>query len=453
MAASTFPPSSPGPSGVESPRLSGRAPKVSFIFITVLLDVLGFGLLIPVSPRLVERFMGLPEVGAEGQAAWAVGALAATYACMQFIFAPILGSLSDRVGRRPVILISLLGSGIDYLAAALATLFFPHLWILFLTRIINGISGANISACSAYIADITSPEKRAGAYGMLGAAFGLGFMFGPLTGGLVGDPNLKIPIIGHGAIHYPYILAGVLTLINWLFGYFVLPESLPKERRRAFDWGKANPLGALVWLTRHRVVIRLAVSLLLINVAQFGLHVTWVLSMSARFRWTTSQVAVSLFIVGVCAALVQGVLARKIIPMLGERACVLGGIGIGVLAFLGYAFATEGWMIYVLVAFASLGGVAGPALQSITTKAVPPTEQGLLQGSLSGLSSIATIIGALLASQIFQLFTASTRPAWAPLFPGAPFLSGALLTLLSVVPVLIIWNRLPSSVKQSPVES
>lgn len=431
--------------------MPSRAPKLSFIFFTLLLDVLGFGLLIPVSPKLVERFLGLPEYGSEGQAAWAVGALAATYAVMQFVFAPILGSLSDRYGRRPVILISLLGSGLDYLAAAAAFLWFPHIWILFITRAINGISGANISACNAYIADITPPEKRAAGFGLLGAAFGLGFVFGPLAGGLLGDPNVHLPLIGPGALHYPFIAAGVLTLANWLYGYFVLPESLAPANRRPFSWAKANSFGAFAWLAGHRVVLTLASSLFLLNVAQFGLHVTWVLSMSARFKWTPAQVGWSLFTVGITAAIVQGFLARKIIPILGERLCLVGGLIIAALAFTGYALATEGWMIYTIIAIASLGGVSGPALQSITTKAIPADQQGLLQGSLAGLSSIATIIGALLGSQVFAYFT---KPGAIDRFPGAgaPFVAGAILAVLALVPVLLIWNRLPSSVKAMPVE-
>lgn len=427
-----------------------RAPSLTFIFITLLLDVLGFGLLIPVMPKLIERFLGLAEHGQEGQAAWAVGALPAVYALMQFFFAPVLGSLSDRFGRRPVILISLFGSGIDYLAAAAAALWYPHLWVLFVTRVINGISGANISACNAYIADITPPEKRAAGYGVIGAAFGLGFMLGPLAGGVLGDSGVKIPLIGHGDLHLPFVVAGVLTLINWLYGYLVLPESLPIDRRRSFSLARSNPFGALVWLTHHRVVIMLAASLFLANLAQFGLHVTWVLSLSNRFAWGPWEIGWSLFIVGICAAVVQGGLARKIIPKLGERFCLVGGLLLGAAAFTGYGLATHGWMIYAIIAVASIGGVSQPALQAIVTKAVPPTEQGLLQGALTGLNSLAMIGGALLASTIFAYFTKDSAPIH---FAGAPFISGALLCVLGLVPVLSIWNRLPSTVAASPNES
>jgi MFS transporter, DHA1 family, tetracycline resistance protein len=429
---------------------SRRAPSLTFIFITLLLDVLGFGLLIPVAPKLVERFMGLREQGQEGQAAIVVAALPAVYAFMQFFFAPILGSLSDRFGRRPVILISLFGSGLDYLAAAAAALWFPHLWVLFITRLINGISGASISACNAYIADVTPPEKRAAGYGVIGAAFGLGFMLGPLAGGVLGDSSVKLPLIGHGDLHIPFVVAGVLTLINWLYGYLVLPESLPPERRRPFSFARSNPFGALVWLTHHRVVIALAASLFLFNLAQFGLHVTWLLSLSSRFGWGPWEVGWSLFVVGICAAVVQGGLARQIIPKLGERFCLIAGMILGILAFVGYGLATHGWMIYAIIAIASIGGVSQPALQAVVTKAVPPTEQGLLQGALAGLNSLAMFGGALLAGAIFAYFTNDATPIR---FPGAPFISGALLCLLGLIPVLAIWQRLPTKVAAAPDES
>lgn len=429
-----------------------RRASTTFIFFTLLLDVLGFGLLIPVAPKLVERFLGLPEYGQEGKAAWAVATLAAIYAGMQFILSPVLGSLSDRFGRRPVLLVALLGSGLDYLAAAAAAIWFPHIWLLFLTRAINGASGASISTCYAYIADVTPPEKRAGAYGMMGAAFGLGFMIGPLLGGVLGDAKTNIPLIGPGALHYPFIAAGVLTLINWLYGVFVLPESLARENRRPFSWAKANPLGALAWLwsAGSGVVRHLAGSAFLLNVAQFGLHVTWVLSMSNRFKWTPSQVGWSLFIVGLSAALVQGLLARKIIPKIGERASLLIGIFIAIVAFIGYGVATESWMVYAIIAIASFGGIAGPALQSMTTKAVAPNEQGLLQGALASINCLATMIGAFIASQIFAAFT-SDHPPGGVTFAGAPFISGSILCAVALVPIVMIWSRLPRNVTQSKV--
>ncbi|MDX2131729.1 MAG: TCR/Tet family MFS transporter [Planctomycetota bacterium] len=415
--------------------MTRRAPSLVFVFITLLLDVLGIGLIIPVAPKLVERVMGLPPDGAQSEASLAVGALAATYAAMQFLFAPILGSLSDRFGRRPVILISLFGSGVDYIVAALA----PNLTILFITRALNGISGANVSACSAYIADVTPPEKRAAGFGLIGAAFGLGFILGPLLGGVLGDPEITFPFVGPGDLHFPFIAAGILTLLNWLYGCFVLPESLSPENRRPFSWRKANPLGAFLWVRRHRLVFTIGAGFFLVAIAQFGLHATWVLSMDVRFDWSARDVGWSLFTVGVTSALVQGLFSRRIIPRLGERACLIGGLVISVFAFGGYAFATQSWMIYATIIAGSLGGLASPAAQGIMSRSVPPNEQGLLHGSLSGLQSIAGVIGPLVGSAAFRSFTADTAPVY---FPGAPFLAGSILTMLALVPMLIAWPRI-----------
>lgn len=436
------------------------APSISFVFLTLLLDVLGFGLIIPVGPKLVAFVQGLPIrdaktvaamekmtpedravkekaiLAAESGTANEVGWLMATYAAMQFICAPILGSLSDRFGRRPVILTSLAGSGIDYFIAATA----PNLPILFITRAINGISGANMTACSAYIADITPPEKRAASFGIIGAAFGLGFVLGPLAGGFLGGIDIRLP----------YLCAGALTLLNWLYGLFVLPESLPLDRRREFSWAKSNPLGALTWLRGHPVVIRLAAALFLLNLGQFALHSTWVLSMDYRFQWGPKEVGLSMFVVGITSAIVQGGLSRKIIPAIGERASLLAGVCIGGVAFVGYGVATHGWMIYAIIAAASIGGIAGPAAQGIASKAVPATEQGLLQGSLASLSCVAMMIGPLLGTNIFGYFTSASAPV---LLPGAPFLLGAALTVTSLVPVAMVWRRMPAGVREAPDES
>lgn len=423
--------------------MKSRTPSLILIFITVLLDVLGFGLLIPVAPQFIAKVTGLDPTKTsafESQTSMTVGLLMATYAGMQFFFAPVLGSLSDKYGRRPVILISLLGSGIDYFIAAMS----PTLIVLFITRAINGISGASITTCSAYIADVTPPEKRAAGFGIIGAAFGLGFMIGPLMGGLLGAYDIRLPYIG----------AGVLTLLNWLYACFVLPESLPKEHRRPFSWKKANAFTSLQWLGSHRVVAVLAAALFILNLAQFGLHSTWNLSMSYRFAWKPLMIGASLFVVGITAAIVQGGLSRRIIPALGERACLVGGIILSIFAFLGYGLATHGWMIFVIIAIASIGGVAGPAGQGITSKAVPPTEQGRLQGGLSGLNSIAQVLGPLLATYIFRVFTSSHPPFELPhKGGGAPFLVGAILSIISLIPIFLIWNRMPRTVAQAPDES
>jgi DHA1 family tetracycline resistance protein-like MFS transporter len=396
---------------------------VGFIFATLLLDVIGFGLLIPVAPRLVQSLLNGGKGGTESEAAWYYGALIATYAAMQVLFAPILGALSDRFGRRRVLLIALLGSGLDYFVMALA----PTLWILFVTRVINGISGASITVCSAYIADVTPPDKRAAAYGIIGAAFGLGFVIGPLLGGALGSID----------IHLPFYVAGGITLINWIYGCFFLPESLPMELRRPFSLARANPLGAFVGLGKYPLVAGLASALFMLNLAMFGLHATWVLYTAHRYKWDDLQVGLSLALVGVGAAIVQGGLARLIIPALGpgvvgERRALLLGISIGVLAYVGYGSATHGWMIYAIVAVASLGGIAGPAGQALITRTVAPTEQGTVQGSLTSLQSVANILGPLIGTSVFAW--AISERATPPLnVPGLSFYVGAVLATIGLL--------------------
>jgi DHA1 family tetracycline resistance protein-like MFS transporter len=386
--------------------VTARTPALGFIFLTLLLDVLGFGLLIPVAPRLIEQLQG----GTEKEAAPIVGLLAATYAAMQFLCAPMLGALSDRFGRRPVLLVALLGSGLDYVAMALA----PTVPVLFVTRAVNGLSGASITVASAYIADVTTPEKRAAGYGMMGAAFGLGFILGPLLGGILGDIDLRLPF---------YVAAG-LTLCNWLYGLLVLPESLPKERRSDISWSRANPVGAFVGLFEHPRVIGMAAAGFFANLAQFGLHATWVLYTGHRYGWGPREVGFSLTAVGLGAAIVQGGLARRIIPALGERRSVLLGLGLGVIAYAGYGLATHGWMIYLAIAVATMGGIAQPAAQAIITKGVEPNRQGSVQGALTGLQSVAQIIGPLVGSSAFSL-AISGRLGFE--LPGLSFFVGAAL--------------------------
>ncbi len=386
--------------------MTARKPAIGFIFLTLLLDVMGIGLIIPVAPKLVEQLMGV----AEQDAAPYVGALSATYAAMLFLFAPVLGALSDRFGRRPVILVSLFGSGLDYFAAAMA----PTIWILFITRAINGISGASMTAAAAYIADITPPEKRAAGFGMIGAAFGLGFIIGPLCGGVLGKYD----------IHYPFYAAGTLTLLNWFYGYMVLPESNPPERRVPLSIGRMNPVGVFVYLSRYPFVMILGGALFLMNVAQFALHATWVLYTSYRYKWGTLDTGLSLALVGLMAALVQGGLARKLIPALGEKKSLLLGLVIGVAAYAGYGAATQGWMIYAIIVIASLGGIAQPAAQSLITKAVRADEQGQTQGALTGLQSLANILGPIMGAFAFQTFAHDTARVHVP---GASFFASAIV--------------------------
>ncbi len=407
--------------------------SVMFIFFTVVLEVLGFGLLIPVAPRLVQGLLNNGAGGTEAEAAGYFGVLTATYAAMAFVCAPTLGALSDRFGRRPVLLTSLFGSGLDYFAMALS----PTLWILFLTRAINGMSGASITVCNASIADVTTPDKRAAAYGMLGAAFGLGFVLGPLMGGVLAAPSIEIPLVGwtyHGDIRYPFFAAGGLTMVNWLYGLFVLPESLPRERRAHFTLARANPVRVFAGVGKYPLVAGLMAAVFIMNVAQFGLHATWVLYTAHRYEWGPLGVGLSLAFVGVSAAVVQGGLARKIIPALGpgvigeKRAVLLGG-AIGVLAYLGYALATEGWMIFVVIVLASVGGVAQPAFQALITRAVRGDEQGSIQGALTGANSIAQIMGPIIATSVFSLFISDDAPFT---LPGASFIVAALLAAIGL---------------------
>lgn len=408
-------------------------PAITFIFVTLLLDVLGFGLLIPVGPRLVQHLLHGGEGGTEGEAVGYVGLLAATYSAMQFVFAPVLGAISDRVGRRPVLLVSIFGSGLDYFAMALS----PNLGFLFLTRALNGMSGASMTVASAYVADVTPPEKRAAGFGMVGAAFGLGFILGPVIGGVIGDPKIEIPLIGHGNIHYPFFVAGGLSLLNWLYGLFVLPESLPPERRaKELTLAKMNPVAVFAGLGKYPFIVALAGSFFFMHLAMFGLHTTWVLYTKHRFDWSPAQVGVSLMLVGIGAAIVQGGLARKIIPALGERHSLLYGVIIGVAAYIAYGAATQGWMIYVAVVIASLGGISQPAAQALITKGVQPDEQGAVQGALTGIQSVASIVGPLLASSIFA-YSISER-AKAPLnTSGLTFFVGAALCFVGLL--LAVW--------------
>lgn len=392
-----------------------RHASLSFIFVTLVLDVLGIGLIIPVAPKLVAQVMGYTEAEV-AKASLASGALIATYAAMQFIFAPILGALSDRFGRRPVILVALLGSGLDYFAMALA----PSLTWLFITRALNGISGASITACTAYIADVTPPEKRAAGFGLIGAAFGLGFVFGPLLGGWLGHYDLRLP----------FVVAGGLTLVAWLYGLLVLPESLPPEKRGKFSLAEASPVRALVGLSRRPVVNRLALTQFLVQMAQFSLQATWVLYTAAHYGWGTFEVGMSLAVVGLTAAAVQGGLARKLVPKLGEGRSLVIGLTIGTVAYACYALAPYGWMIYCIIAVASLGAIAQPAGTALVSKHTPPTEQGVVQGSLTALQAVAQILGALMGGALLKAFTAEGALVQ---FPGAPLMASSLLCLLGML--------------------
>ena len=390
--------------------------------MTLVLDILGIGLIIPITPRLVESFQGTGVADASKT----YGLLVALYSLMQFGGAPVLGSLSDRFGRRPVILLSLLGAGLDYFLLAFA----PTLGWFFVGRIIAGLTGANFAAATAYIADISPPEKRAANFGMIGAAFGLGFILGPALGGVLGDVGLRVP----------FIVAGVLTLLNALYGWFVLPESLAPENRRAFSWKRSNPVGALLHLQKYPMVLGLAGTYFLIYLAHQVLPSTWVLYTSYRYNWTVSQTGLSLAVVGLMAAIVQGGLTRIIVGRIGERKSAIIGLAVGSLAYAGYGLATEGWMIYAILVIGSIGGITGPAVQGLISRNVGADEQGGMQGTLASMSSIAGIAGPPIATGLFSYFVRPTAPAE---LPGAAFFCSAALMIVALLLAMRSFQRHP----------
>jgi MFS transporter, DHA1 family, tetracycline resistance protein len=362
---------------------SARRPAPGFIFVTLVLFMLGIGIIIPVLPGLITQFKGGNVAEGSDSYGWLVG----VFAAMQFVASPILGSLSDRYGRRNVILLALTGSAIDYVVMGLA----PNMAWLFVARMISGMTAGSLAACNAYIADVTPPEKRAQAYGLVGVAFGLGFVIGPAIGGLLGQISLRLPF---------FAAAGCVG-INAVYGAFVLPESLPLEHRRPFSWKRANPVGSLLALRRFRGVVDLAWMYFIFNFANTMLQSVWVLYTGYRFGWTTLEVGLSLTYVGVMAVVVQGGLVRRIIAWTGERRGLVLGLLISAFAMAGYGTVTKGWMFYALATIGGFGGIAVPAAQALLTKHVPPNEQGALQGSLSGLTSLAYVFGPLIAAWSF----------------------------------------------------
>src|ERR1043165_4933867 len=370
--------------------MSAQNPAVAFILVTLMLDVLGIGLIIPILPRLIESFAHHDIVTASRL----YGALGALFALMQFVCAPIIGSLSDRFGRRKVILLSLFASAIDYVILILA----PNISWLFVGRILTGITGANFSAAMAYVADVSPPEKRAANFGMMGAAFGLGFIIGPALGGLLG----KHGFFGIDPLRAPFVSAGILTLVNWVYGCFVLPESLAPENRRPFSWARSNPVGALRAFRSRPAAIELATTCFLLNLAHQVFPATWVLYTEYRYKWDTLQTGLSLTVVGVVVAVVQGGLTRVAVAKLGERKTILMGMTISTLAYIGYGSAYAGWIVYVILCFGAFGGVTMPTIQSVISRQVGADEQGRLQGALMSLASIAGILGLIILPNLFS---------------------------------------------------
>lgn len=390
-----------------------RKAAMGFIFITLLIDVTGIGLIIPVMPRLIEQLLGVNDISKASQYG---GWLTFAYAFMQFIFAPVLGNLSDKYGRRPVLLFSLLGFGIDYIFLSFA----PSIGWLFVGRLIAGITGASFTTASAYIADISTAENRAQNFGMIGAAFGLGFIVGPLIGGLLGEFGPRIP----------FFVAAGLALTNWLYGYFVLPESLDKEHRRPFEWKRANPLGSLIQLKKYPAVGGLIISLVLVYLAAHAVQSNWSFFNIEKFNWSPKMIGISLGTVGLLVAAVQGGLVRVVNPRIGNEKSIYIGLGLYAFGLLLFAFATQSWMMFVFLIPYCLGGIAGPALQSIISGHVPPNEQGELQGALTSLMSATSIVGPPMMTNLFAYFISNRAPFY---FPGVSFLLGSLFMFASVI--------------------
>ncbi|HKN01850.1 MAG TPA: TCR/Tet family MFS transporter [Candidatus Binataceae bacterium] len=399
-----------------APRPQARRAAFVFIFITVVLDMLALGMIVPVLPKLIEDFVH----GNTARAAEIYGLFGTVWALMQFVFSPVLGALSDRYGRRTVILLSNFGLGLDYIVMALA----PTVGWLLLGRVISGITSASFSTASAYIADVTPPEKRAGSFGMLSAAFGLGFILGPALGGVLGNVDPRLPF---------WVAAG-FSLLNAMYGLFVLPESLPIERRERFSWRRANPMGSLKLLRSHAELFGLAGANFIGNMAHEALPTTFVLYAMYRYGWNERTIGLALATVGACSAIVGAGLVQPMVERFGERRVMIAGLWFGVAGFAIYGLAATGLIFWLAVPVTGLWGLSGPPMQGLMTRHVNASEQGQLQGALSSLRGIAFMIGPLLFTNTFAAFIGSERD-WH--IPGAPYLLAALMLAAAT---LIVWR-------------
>jgi DHA1 family tetracycline resistance protein-like MFS transporter len=383
-----------------------------FVFITVLVDTIGFGIVLPVMPALLMELTGETV----SQASLDGGYLAFSYAIMQFFFGPVIGNLSDHFGRRPVLLFALLAFGLDYLVMGLA----PSFAWLFLGRMVAGISGSSYTTAYACVADISPPESRAQNFGIVGAAFGVGFILGPALGGLMGGLGPRAP----------FFAAAGLALVNVIYGYLLFPETLAPESRRAFTWKRANTLGTLASIRRYPAVVGIAAALFLWQFAHQVLPNTFAYYVKLKFDWDELAIGVSLAYAGITMAIVQGALTRVLVPRLGEHAAGLLGIAAGVAGYLGYAFSSAGWMMYACMTFAAFMGLAFPSMNSIMSRQIPASAQGELQGAVASSYSLTSIMSPLAMTQLFGYFTGSSAPIY---FPGAAFAFAALLTLASAM--------------------
>jgi DHA1 family tetracycline resistance protein-like MFS transporter len=400
---------------------TSRKAAIGFIFVTLFIDTMGWGIIIPVLPNLIAQLKHIPV----NQASTYGGFLLTVFAIVQFFCAPIIGNLSDRYGRRPVLLLSLFGFGIDYIVQAVA----PSYGWLFIGRVVAGFTGASFTTASAYIADLSSDETtRAKNFGMVGAAFGLGFVVGPALGSLLAVWGTRAPFWG----------AAGLCLLNCIYGYFVLPESLAKENRRKFEWKRANAFGSLKFLTKHPEIGRLSVSFFLIYLAAQAVQSTWNYFTEFRFGWGPGMVGISLTVVGVLIGGVQAGLTRVINPKIGNEKSIYLGLSLYTLGLVLFAFAAQGWMMFIFLVPYCMGGIAGPSLQAVISKHIGPTQQGELQGALTGLMSLTTIIGPLIMNSTFAYFTSSKAPFY---FPGIHFLIGAACMLVSTLIAVNVLGR------------
>lgn len=408
--------------GSTSPQ-SARGHAALFVFVTVAIDAIGIGIIIPVMPDLIRELTSEPLSAA---ALWG-GYLSFVYALMQFVCGPTIGNLSDRFGRRPVLLVSLAALGVDYLVMAFA----PSLWVLFIGRVLAGIAGATYSTANAFIADVSPPEKRAQNFGLIGAGFGLGFIIGPLIGGVAGEFGARVP----------FMAAAALAFVNFAYGLFVLPESLAPENRRGFSWARANPLGVARQIARFPMVAWFFVAVFLFDVAHYVYPAVWSFYTKEAFAWSNAEVGLSLAVVGVGFAIVQGVLIRRIIPALGEAKTTVWGFVLSIAGLVGLAFASEGWMVYALMPVTALGAIITPALTGLMANQIPDDGQGELQGALSSVMGVTLIISPVMMTQLFGHYT---QAGAAPYFPGAPFLAAAILMAFALIPFWIGLRRAPS---------
>lgn len=397
-----------------------RKAAIGFIFVTLLIDVIGWGIIIPVMPTLISTMEHVEVGDASSLNGWMLFAFSLT----QFLFAPLVGNLSDKYGRRPILLVSLFGFGLDYILMSWA----PSIEWLFLGRVIAGITGASFTTASAYIADISDDKNRAQNFGMIGAAFGMGFILGPIIGGLLGTFGPRVP----------FIAAAVLCFLNWLYGYFILPESLSKDHRRELDWKRANPIGSLLHLRKYPDVSYLLVAMVLVYLAAHAVQSNWSFYTIERFGWGEGMIGVSLGVVGLLVGIVQGGLTRVINPKLGNARSIYIGLILYAVGMLLFGLASSGWMMLVFLVPYCLGGIAGPALQATITSEVDVREQGELQGALTSLMSATSIVG---PPMMTNLFAWSIRPGSPIYLPGAPFFLGSFLMLMSAVVAFISFKK------------